>query len=397
MSRFSSRVPADLAPNDLARAVAERRARNGPLIDLTESNPTRAGFDYQSDLLAPLADPRALVYEPQPFGLAAARQAVADDYRRRGIDVAVDRIGLTASTSDAYALLFKLLCDPGDDVLVPRPSYPLFDHLTLLEGVGARPYDLDYHGRWTIDISSLERAFGPRTRAVLIVSPNNPTGSFLTADELDAVTDLCAAHGAALIADEVFADYPLATDQSGTRAQLLGHRSVLTFALGGLSKCVGLPQVKLGWFAVDGPSAEVSGAMDRLELICDTYLSVSTPVQVAAGALLEAGAVVRRQIQARIAANYATFVECARTAPSCCALNADGGWYAILQVPTIEREEALILALVSEEGVLVHPGYFFDFPRETFLIVSLLPREEQFREGIDHILRRIARLSGGPQ
>ncbi len=268
-----------------------RRAE--PILDLTESNPTRAGIAYPPALLAPLADPRGLRYDPRPFGLPSARQAVSDDYARRGVAIAADRVVLTASTSDAYGWLFKLLADAGDEVLVPRPSYPLFDHLTRLEGVVARPYDLDYHGRWSIDFASIEGALSSRTRAVLLVSPNNPTGSFVKQHELDRLAELCAPRDVALIADEVFADYELEPGAAARAGRVLDRRDVLAFSLGGLSKSVGLPQVKLGWIGVAGPDRLVAAALDRLELVCDTYLSVSTPVQASAAELLAAGAPVR--------------------------------------------------------------------------------------------------------
>jgi alanine-synthesizing transaminase len=290
---FSSRVPAELGLNRLSAAIQAHRATGRPLIDLTSTNPTSVGIHYPAGLLTALGDPRAHTYQPEPFGLLPARQAVVGDYARRGISVAVDRIVLTASTSEAYSLLFKLLCAPsGDEVLTPAPSYPLFDHLTNLDGVASRPYALSYHGRWELDEASVDTAWTEHTRAVLAVTPNNPTGSTLTPAELDALADRCAARHSALILDEVFADYPL-VDQPAPGSF---SSNALTFRLGGLSKSAGLPQVKLGWMAVDGPDDLVRSALDRLELICDTYLSVATPVQVAAPALIVRGADVRHQI-----------------------------------------------------------------------------------------------------
>src|ERR1700674_1431105 len=261
---FSARVQADLAPNRLATAVGRACAGGPPIIDLTESNPTRAGFDYPADLLAPLGDRGGLAYSPQPLGAAGARRAVAADYARRGLAVSPDHLALTSSTSEAYSLLFKVLCDPGDEVLVPRPSYPLFEHLTRLDAVTAVPYDLDYHGAWTVDLDSVERAFSARTRAVLIPSPTNPTGSFVKQRELDRIAALGARHDAAIIADEVFAVYELVDGAAGQGAQVLTRGDVLVFSLGGLSKSVGLPQVKLGWIAVAGPGAKVDHALARL-------------------------------------------------------------------------------------------------------------------------------------
>jgi len=385
---FSSRVPGDLRVNRLARALAAARDAGMPLVDLTESNPTRVGLSYPADLLEPLADPGGLRYDPQPFGLQAAREAVAAYLGGCGVAVPPDRLVLTASTSEAYSLLFKLLCDPGDRVLVPRPSYPLFEHLTRLDGIDACPYTLEYHGRWDIDVAGLERAVAPRTRAVLLVSPNNPTGSYVSAGELDAVAALCARRGAALIGDEVFAPYPLDGHAARPASVLAHEREVLTFSLGGLSKAVGLPQLKLGWIAVGGPARLVADALSRLELICDTYLSVSTPVQLAAGSLIARGAHLTAEIAGRVRRNRRILQEEALRHPSCHVLRAEGGWYAVVQVPATRPEEDLVVELVDCERVLVHPGYFFDFPREAFLVVSLLGDPEVFRGAVARVLAR---------
>ena len=383
---FSRRVPPELTANRLAREIAGMLAAGREIIDLTQSNPTRAAFDYPSDLLAKLADARALAYDPLPFGLEEARAAVARDYGRSGIDIDPSRIALTSSTSEAYSLLFKLLADAGDAVLVPRPSYPLFEHLAGLDLVEIRQYDLEYHGVWTIDPAALKRHLTDRTRAILIVSPNNPTGSIMTADELDAVCAICRARDIALIADEVFIDYLLTPAHAQAWARVAARDDVLGFSLGGLSKSVGLPQAKLGWIAITGPEAVRNTAVDRLELICDTYLSVSTPVQIAASDLLERGRVVRAQIQDRIRTNY-SWLQSASRGTACTTLNADGGWSAVLQVPSIESEEDLVVGLLRNDGILVHPGYFFDFPRPAFLVVSLLTPAPAFVEGVTRILR----------
>ena len=388
---FSSRVPADLAVNRLSRAAADALAGGRPLIDLTLSNPTRAGFEYPDYLLSALADERGLKYEPSPFGLVSARQAVARDYARRGLTVSSDRIALTASTSEAYSLLFKLLADAGDDVLVPVPSYPLFDHLAQLDGVVLRRFELEYQNGWSIDVGSIERALSPSTRALLLVTPNNPTGSFVSRAELKQLQAICAQRNIALVADEVFADYQVRPGACVDAARVLDATDGLVFSLGGLSKTVGLPQIKLGWVAVAGASGLVDEALRRLELICDTYLSVSTPVQAALSELLTRGAAVRKQIQARIASNYRTLADRVEGVPSCSLLVADGGWSAIVRVPSIGTEEDLAVALVGK-GVLVHPGYFFDLPHESFLVVSLLPAEDQFSGGIDIVLRHFKNL-----
>lgn len=392
---FSSRVPRSLEANALSRAVREARAAGRDLIDLTLTNPTRAGFHYPDTLLRRLQSSDALRYEPEPFGLATAREAVARDYARRGVDAAPDRLVLTSSTSEAYSILFKLLCDPsGDQVLTPVPSYPLFEHLTRLDGVSTSAYALEYHGRWVLEMSSVEAAWTSRTRAVLAVSPNNPTGSSLQSSEEGALAAACAARGAALIVDEVFADFPLEgrgmDAGSAARVRPDADAQALTFRLGGLSKSAGLPQVKLGWILVEGPDSDVAAALARLEFICDAYLSVSTPVQIAAPALIEEGAAVRRQIAERIRANYARLRELGAARPSVEVLAADAGWSAVVRVPARRSEEALALELLERDAVVAHPGFFFDFPREAFLVVSLLPPAARFEEGIARILERAA-------
>lgn len=388
---FSSRTPTHFEPNRLTGALARVRAAGRELIDLTITNPTQAGIAYPAGMLEPMARAAALDYAPEPFGMRDARRAVSADYARRGVAIDSGRIVLTASTSEAYSLLFKLLCNPeGDRVLVPVPSYPLFDHLTRLEGVEAAPYRLEYHGRWSVDGESVSEAWGPDVRAVLAVSPNNPTGSVVADAELRELELLCASGGAALVVDEVFADYPLGASADPARQPpALRSPECLTFRLGGLSKSAGLPQVKLGWIAVEGPDALVAGALERLELICDTYLSVSTPVQIAAAELIRDGALVRAQILERVRGNYDTFRELAAQRPSVEALPADAGWSAILRVPSTRTEEEMALELLNEAGVLVHPGFFFDFPHEAFLVVSLLPPTRVFRSGLARVLEHV--------
>jgi alanine-synthesizing transaminase len=384
---FSRRVPDDRQPNRLSRAL-ERARQSGALLDLTLSNPTRAGITYPADLLAGLADPGSLDYAPSPFGLRAAREAVAAEYARRGVAIDADRIVLTASTSEAYSLLFKLLCEPGgSSVLTPVPSYPLFEHLTRLDGVEQRRYPVEYHGVWTIDRESLDAAWRDDTRAVLTVTPNNPTGAALTAADADELVARCAHRHAALIVDEVFCDYPLQAAFDDPPA--LAFSECLIFRLGGLSKTVGLPQVKLGWIGVHGPDALVTEALDRLELICDTYLSVSTPVQTAAPGLLRKGTVVRDNILARIRDNYALLRASFPPSAGAAVLPADGGWSAVLRVPAIRSEESLVLELLERDRVVVHPGYFFDFAHEAFLVLSLLPEPDVFARGVRAIAERM--------
>ncbi len=390
LSMFSSRVPGDLSPNTLAAAIERMRLSGQPFADLTESNPTAAGLDYPAALLASLASAEGLRYEPQPFGLACARAAVAADYARRGLDVPAAHVVLTASSSESYALLFKLLCDPGDSVLVPTPSYPLFEHLTRLESVQARPYATHYHGAWSIDLDDLRRAITDTTRAVLVVSPNNPTGGWLKRDELTALAELCDRHGLALIGDEVFADYPI--DQAdGPARSVIDQDQVLAISLGGLSKSVGLPQLKLGWMALRGPGAALDGALARLELIADTYLSVGTPVQVAAHQLLTNGLVVRQQILDRVRANYRTLIGAAAPMAACEVLRAEGGWSAVIRIPHTVPEDEQVIGLLERERVLVHPGFFFDFPRGGYLVVSLLTDPDVFGPAVDRLLAAVGR------
>ena len=383
---FSSRLPASLPPNRLAGAVARRRASGLGLIDLTASNPTAAGFEYPHDLLDGLAEGRNLNYSPDAAGMEEAREAVAADFGRRGMTVSPGDIVLTASTSEAYGYLFKLLCDPGDEVLVPQPSYPLFEWLTRLEGVAAVPYRLEHHGRWRIEPESVRAAVTPRTRAILAVNPNNPTGSYLTRDDVDALA--AAAAGVPIVGDEVFWDYPL-RDAPADRMGVLSSGRDLVFSLGGLSKSAALPQLKLGWIAIGGTAANKSSAREKLELIADTYLSVATPVQTAAAALIQAGARMREQITARAARNLGVLAATVERHPALNLLRTEGGWSAIVRVPATQTEEDLAVALVEEDGVLVHPGYFFDFEREAFIVISLIVPPADFDEALARILRRV--------
>ena len=390
---FSSRVPADLEPNLVGRLLARLRTVRAEIIDLTESNPTEVGLTIPDGLLQSLSYRESYRYQPQPLGLTVARKAVVEHLATYDLTVTRDCVVLTAGTSEGYGHLFKLLCDPGDAVMVPRPSYPLFDYLTRLEGVRAVPYQLDYQGRWHVDVNDLQRRLTPRTRAILMVNPNNPTGSFVSADEFDFVTNLCRKYNLALIVDEVFVTYPM--DTRAMRMSVLSRMpEVLTFSLGGLSKAVGLPQIKLGWITVGGPSVIVKRALSRLELICDTYLSVGTPGQIASPQLFGVGVVVADQIRTRLRANYGKLRQLVSGYQSVQLLAIDGGWYAVLQVPTTQSEEELVLVLLERDRVLAHPGYFFDFPREAFLIISLLQKPHIFELGVKKLLARVAITEG---
>jgi len=410
---FSTRIAWPPRRNRLAALLGEKRARGGGILDLTESNPTRVGLDYPADrIAAALADPGVAAYDPDPRGLPAARAAVAAWCARGGPGAcggprpaqaaSADSIVLTAGTSEAYAFLFRMLCDPGDTVLVPAPSYPLFDHLAAIDGVRVAPYPLALDERWRIDVEALARALvhpaARAPRAVIVVNPNNPTGSSLSSGERAAVDALCARAGAALIADEVFLDYlwngaraagPGAAPVSAAARRLGGTPpAALTFTLGGLSKSCGLPQMKLAWVLVDGPDPARADALERLEFIADAYLSVGAPVQRAAGRLLAIGADIAARLGARIGENLATLRAAVPAGSACRVLPADGGWSAVVQVPAVRSEEDLVLALLRDDDILVHPGYFFDFPREAFLVLSLLPRPAEFRQGLDRILAR---------
>ena len=381
---MTPRTPADLGPNRLARA----RAAWPPRFDLTVSNPTNCGIAYPPDLLTPLADPRGLLYCPDPRGLVASRRAVARELARHGAAVDPSHVVLTASTSEAYAFLLKLLCAPGEAVLVPTPSYPLFEQLARVEAVAALPYRLEVEAGWRLDPHELAQA-PSHVRAVVVVHPNNPTGSFVHPDDADALEALCARRGWALIADEVFLDYPL-DGGTGSGATFAGRRRALTFTLGGLSKSVGLPQLKLAWIAVSGPRRQVGPALERLDYIADTFLSIATPVQLALPWLLRRGRKVREAILARCRGNLRTLRQLVRQLPAVDVPEVGAGWSAVLRFPAVVDEEELALELLKRDGVAVHPGYFFDFPRDGTLVVSLLPVPASFRAGIDRLVARLA-------
>jgi len=382
---FSSRFHWDFRTNRLTQALEARRRDGARLLDLTESNPTRAGLVYPPEIVRAFDDPRMLVYEPSPAGAAEAREAVASYYAARGERVEAGRILLTASTSEAYAWLFKLLTNAGDHVLVPRPSYPLFEFLANLESVEVRPYPLAYHGGWAIDLDALAAAVSERTRAVVLVNPNNPTGSYVKRTELQALSRLCAQRRIELISDEVFSDYPLGPDAERI-STLVDVEECLAFSMSGLSKVAGLPQMKLGWIVTSGPAKLRAEAMEKLEWIADTYLSVSTPVACAAARLLASGELVQRQIRERTAGNLAVARE-VLAGSAAGILAVEGGWYITVQMPRIRSEEDWAVGLLSQESVLTQPGFFYDFESEAFLVVSLLTMPEVFREGMGRLRR----------
>lgn len=379
---LSGRTAWNLSANALAARLEAAREAGRQLLDLTESNPTRAGLGWPPERLqAALSRPGVAAHEPDPRGAPAARRAVAAYLAARGSPVGIDRILLTASTSEAYGYLLKLLCDPGDDVLVPAPSYPLLDLLAGLEAVELRRYPLRHDGTWHLDLAALAGAIGPRTRAVLVVSPSNPAGAVLSQADLEALDALCAERDLALIADEVFAD----TAPPGTPGAL-GVRQALAFHLSGLSKVCGLPQLKVGWIAAAGPEARVGPALARLEVIADTYLSVSGPSQLALEVLLPERQTFLAPLRARLAENRAR-LERDAGAPFT-PLAGRGGWSAVLRVGQTLDEEALCLALL-DEGVVVQPGFYFDFESSGYLVISLLPDPGVFTRGIDRVARRL--------
>lgn len=389
---FSRRTAWDRSDNALSQILARARAEGRALVDLTEGNPTRVGLGG-ADLVPLLGDPRGAAYAPAALGHPAARAAVARYYDERGLAVPADRVCLSASTSEAYGWLFKLLCERGDEVLIPAPSYPLFDFLAALEDVTLVPYPLLRDQGFRVDLHELEARIGPRTRAVILVHPNNPTGSFVRRDEAAAVEQLARRRGLALIVDEVFGDYALGPLPADRLPSFAGDRAALTFVLSGLSKVTAMPQVKLGWIVTLGPDEIANEALGRLEVIADTYLSVSSPVQLALPEILAQRGPIQAAIRARVQHNLAALDEAIAALGSEAPvrrLPVDGGWYATLEVPRTHDEDAWVETLVRETGVIVHPGYFFDFAEDGYLVVSLLPHEEPFREAIARVARRAA-------
>lgn len=381
---FSRRTGWTLTPNRFTEVQQELRLAGAAVLDLTVSNPTHAGFAYdQSAILASLNHSASLEYDPQPKGLPSARAAVAAYYRERGEDADPEALVLTTSTSEGYSYLFRLLCDPDDEVLVPKPSYPLFEFLADLDDVKLVPYLLLYDHGWHIDLPSLEKAVGPRTRALVVVNPNNPTGSYASPAERAALNAFCTRHGLALIVDEVFLDYAHDATQ---RLSFVANCEVLTFTLSGLSKISGLPQMKLAWTAVSGPREQVCDALSRLEVIADTYLSLNAPLQHAAPGLLEQRKLLQPQVLKRVRANLAELDRQLAEQKSVSRLVVEGGWCATIRVPAIQSDEDLAIDLLGKASVLVHPGHFYDFPREGYMVVSLLTPLEDFRAGVARML-----------
>jgi aspartate/methionine/tyrosine aminotransferase len=393
MHGFSRRSRPGSDTNALTRALAQRgvEAREQgnedapPLLDLTNGNPTALGLGWEADALAPLLAPAGTErYQPEPFGLMSARAVLSEHLAQVGVQVAPAELLLTASTSEAYAFLFKLLCDAGDNVLVPSPSYPLFDMLAALEGVELRPYALRYDGRWHLDLPTLEAARDARTRAILLVHPNNPTGSYLSREELARL----AAFDLPLVSDEVFAEYAHRPDPRRAASAWAARERVLVFRMGGLSKSLALPQLKLAWTAIGGPAPRVREACERLSHIADTYLSVATPVQLALPALLARGAQVRAELHARVLRNLRQ-LETTFAGSAVSVLDCEGGWYAILRLPSFLDDEQWALTLLRDHDVLVQPGFYYELQHGACVVVSLLSHEGVLREGARRIVRAV--------
>lgn len=388
---FSKRTDWKLEENAYTRALRRHRESGRPVVDLTASDPTACGFRYdEAAILASLRAPQALRYDPQPKGLPQARAAVVEYYRQKDPAARLDaeRLILTTGTSEAYSFLFRLLCEPGDEVLIAHPSYPLFEFLAGIQDVKLHPFPLLYDHGWQIDFHSLERAIGGRTRAILVVHPNNPTGHFIGDGEAERLNAICMQHRLALVVDEVFLDYEIVYEIRATSGRKKKHGSfvsegrALTFVLSGLSKIAALPQMKVGWIAVGGPDALARDALARLELIADTYLSLSAPLQHALPVLLGQRHTMRPQLMARIETNLRRLDDELSRQKLVSRLEVEGGWYAVLRVPAVQPDEELAIRLLEEHSVLVHPGHFYEFPDQGYLIVSLITPAGDFGAGI---------------
>jgi len=387
---FSDRTSWKLTPNRFSEAQAEARAVGREVLDLMASNPTRVGLRYDEDaILTALADPQTMDYDPQPRGLRSAREAVVAYYREahEAFDLDPENVVLTTSTSEGYSYILRLLCNPGDEILVPKPSYPLFEFLADLEDVKLTSYPLIYDHGWQMDFPSLEKAVSARTRAVVVVHPNNPTGSYVHTEELASLNSFCRQRDLPLIVDEVFLDY---AHDGAARDSFVENTDVLTFTLSGLSKISGLPQMKVAWITTSGPTPKVEAAMARLEVIADTYLSLNAPLQWATPALLDQRHNIQPLLLDRIRGNLQELDQQLNGQQACQRLDVEGGWYAVLRVPATQSDEDLAIALLREQSVLVHPGHFYDFPSDGYLVVSLITPPETFREGVSRLLDLLA-------
>jgi len=381
---FSRRTEWKLTPNRFTQAQRELQAAGREVLDLTISNPTRAELHYDAGtILQAFLNPEAMDYDPQPKGLRRGREAVAGYYRKQHDDVDPESIVLTTSTSEGYSYVFRLLCNGDDEILVPKPSYPLLEFLADLQDVKLVPYPLLYDHGWQIDFPSLYKAVNHRTRAVVVVHPNNPTGSFVADEERSALNQFCREYNLALIVDEVFLDY---AHDGARRTTFAANRDVLTFTLSGLSKISGLPQMKLAWIVTSGPGEAVSAALARLEVIADTYLSMNAPIQLAAPVLLEQRHSIQPLLLDRVRANLSELDRGLAKQKTCGRLDLEGGWYAVLRVPVTQSDEDCAIEILRKVLVLVHPGHFYDFPSDGHLIVSLITPPGHFRKGLAQVL-----------
>jgi alanine-synthesizing transaminase len=381
---FAKRTNWNLAPNQLSEALAAHRTAGKPLLDLTVSNPTECGFEYDgSAILNALSNPAALSYEPNPKGLESARRAVAGYYAERKDEVSIEDIFLTTSTSEAYSYVLRTLCDPGDELLIPSPSYPLFDFLADIQDVKLVRYPLLYDHGWQIDFHALEQAITPRTRGVIVVHPNNPTGHFAKQAEIARLNSICSARKMAIIADEVFLDFTL---EENRPASFVANRGAPTFTLSGLSKISGLPQMKAAWLIASGPQQWKSEALARLEVIADTYLSVNAPVQLAIPRFLEQCHAFQEQVISRVRRNLAELDRQLAEQKACARLTVEGGWCVVLRVPATRSDEDLAIELLTAQGVSVHPGHFYEFASDGYFVVSLITPERIFAEGTSRLL-----------
>ncbi len=392
---FSKRTAWKLEENAYTSALRRHQQSRKSLLDLTASNPTTCGFQYDhAAVLSALQAPSALQYDPDPKGLASARAAVVEYYRQQdpARQIAPEHLILTTGTSEAYSFLFRLLCEPGDEIVVAHPSYPLFDFLATIQDVKLRPFQLVYDHGWQLDFPGLQEAIGSRTRAILLVHPNNPTGNFIGAQEAEELEKICRERQLALVVDEVFLDYAIrgASSRGKSHASFVSSEQALTFVLSGLSKVAALPQMKIGWIAASGPDSLVRDAMARLEIISDTYLSLSAPMQYALPALLGQRKRMQLQLLARIEANLAQLDGSLARQELVSRLEIEGGWYAVLRVPAVQSDEELAIRLLQEHSVLVQPGHFYEFADEGYLIVSLLSQAAEFSEGISRLLACVA-------
>jgi alanine-synthesizing transaminase len=385
---FSDRTGWNLERNKLSEALAKRRSSGLPMIDLMESNPTQCGFHFDAQkILVALNNPASLRYDPDPQGLPQAREAVAAYYRSRNCQISIDDIFLTTSTSESYSFLFRVLCNPGDELLIPQPGYPLFSLLAGIQDVALVRYPLVYDYGWQIDFHSLQQFITPRTRGIIVVHPNNPTGHFCKPSEIEGLNQICRERQIPIISDEVFLDFSLTPDTPPTFAS---NNEVLTCTMSGLSKISGLPQMKVAWLTVAGPSALKQQAIARLEMIADTYLSMNAPIQLALPILLEQRHPFQQQWLTRVQNNLAYLDKLLAPQKLCTRLKAEGGWYAVIKSPLIMRDDELALELLTTRGVYVHPGHFYDFPSDGYWVVSLITPEREFAAGIEALLAMFA-------